>query len=46
MKYLTFEVSIQNGIVVGYEPKMNISSIDLARFCTALIGQTCREKEI
>jgi len=33
-----FEVSDLNGIVVGYEPEMNISSIDLTRFCTALIG--------
>ena len=39
IKYSMFEVSDLNGIVVGYEPKMNISSIDLARFCTALIEQ-------
>lgn len=35
-----FEVSVQNVIVDGYEPEINISSIDLTRFCTALIGQT------
>ena len=40
IKYSTFEVSALNGIAVGYEPEMNISSIDLTRFCTALIGQT------
>lgn len=40
IKYSAFEVSALNGIVVGYEPEMNISSIDLTRFCTALIGQT------
>lgn len=33
-----FEVSDLNGIVVGYEPEMNISGADLTRFCTALIG--------
>ena len=41
-----FEVSDLNGIVVGYEPEMNISRIDLTGFCTALIGQTCHEKDI
>ena len=40
IKYSTFEVSVLNGIVDGYEPEMNISGIDLTRFCTALIGQT------
>ena len=33
-----FEVSDLNGIVVGYEPEMNISGAVLTRFCTALIG--------
>ena len=44
IKYLMFEVSALNGIVDGYVPKMHISSIDLTRFCTALIGQTWPEK--
>ena len=39
-----FEVSALNGIVDGCEPEMNISSIDLTRFCTALIGQHAHKK--
>ena len=40
IKYSTFEVSALNEIVGGDEPEMNISDIDLTRFCIALIGQT------
>ena len=46
IKYSTFEVSAQNEIVGEYVAQMNISGANLTRFCTALIGQTCREKEI
>ena len=45
IKYSTFEVSVLNGIVDGYEPEMNILGIDLTRFCIALIGQTRPEKD-
>lgn len=40
IKYSMFEVSALKEIVDGYELEMNISVIDLTRFCTALIGQT------
>lgn len=44
IKYSTFEVFILNGIVVGYESEMNISSVIWQDFCIALIGKTRPEK--
>ena len=44
IKYSTFEVSALNGIVDGWIVRMNIFSINLTRFCTALIGKTRPEK--
>lgn len=38
IKYSTFEVSAQNEIVGEYVAQMNISCIDLTRFCIVLIG--------
>ena len=38
IKYSTFEVSVLNGIVDGYESEMNISSVIWQGFCIALIG--------
>ncbi len=46
IKYLMFEVSVLKEIVDGWIVRMNISRIDLTGFCTALIGQTCHEKDI
>lgn len=40
IKYLTFEVFALNEIVDGWIARMNISGIDLKRFCVALIGKT------
>ena len=39
IKYLMFEVSVLKEIVDGWIVRMNISRIDLTRFCTALIEQ-------
>ncbi len=44
IKYSTFKVFVQMEIVDEWIARMNISGIDLERFCTALIGQTRPEK--
>ena len=44
IKYSTFEVSVLKEIVDGWIVRMNISCIDSARFCSAMIGQTRPKK--
>lgn len=41
-----FDVSAQNGIVGGYGVQMNISGIDLTRFCTALMERHDLKKDL
>lgn len=44
IKYSMFAVSALNEIVDEWIRRMNISCIDLARFCSAMIGQTRPKK--
>ena len=44
IKYSMFEVSVQMGIVDGWIMRMNISGVDLTRFCITLIGKTRPKK--